>query len=173
MPTSRAKTATMAVAICVSATLPALAGDAGTPGSPPAPGQCDATCLRANAERASLDCAPRIESAAPGDFDWLNRPLPTIFQQADTSDPGSMVVRYRGDSVRFLDPKGLWQRVTYECVYDVGKHAVVGLSTRLGRLDRPPPVVKPAPIAKPRPVRLKYGEPSPVEIQQAPPNHRF
>lgn len=164
--------ALMVSAVGLAFALPAFAGEVQGGGSASPPTQCDADCLRANAERASLDCAPRIEASAPGDFDWMNRPLPGIFQQADTSDPGSPVVRYRGDSIRFMDPKGTWQRISYECVYDVGKHAVVGVNVRPGRLDRPPP--KPIPVAKTRPLRLKYGEPSPVEIQQAPPNlHRF
>ena len=171
----RRMSTTIAFMGLIASPLAAQAEDPGLAGASPSPPGCDATCLRANADRASLDCAPRIEAVAPGDFDWMNRPLPGIFQQADPSGPGNAVVRYRGDSVRFMDPKGTWRRITYECVYDAMKHEVVGINVRPGRLDRPevveaPP--KPAPVT-PKPVRLKYGEPSPVEVKQAPSTVRF
>jgi hypothetical protein len=157
-----------------------------------APPQCDANCVRANAPRAAEACAPRIEAQSPSDFDWIMRPTASIFQQADPSAPGDAVVRYRGDSIRFMQADKNWLRVSYECAFDVNSHAVVFVHVRSGRLDQPlgaavarPPeaAAKTAPPAAPAPMaaasptlpppkkpRPHVGEPSRVEIQQQNPN---
>ena len=157
-----------------------------------APPQCDANCVRVNAPRAAEACAPRIEAESPSDFDWITRPTPSIFQQADPSSPGDAVVRYRGDSIRFMQADKNWLRVSYECAFDVNSHAVVFVHVRSGRLDQPlaatvarppepatktavpappPPLTAATPImAPPKKPRPHVGEPSRVEIQQQNPN---
>lgn len=153
-----------------------------------APPRCDANCVRANAQRASELCAPKIEAKAPSDFDWLTRPSPGIFQQADPSSPSDAVVRFRGDSVRFMDASKSWVRVSYECAFDVDSQTVTSVNVRAGRLDQantpeqtqpansapraqttaantPPQQAAPA-AAKPKP---RVWEPSAVEIQQQTP----
>jgi hypothetical protein len=117
---------------------------------------------------------------------------PGIFQQADPSSPSDSVVRYRGDSIRFMAADKNWLRISYECAYDVSAHAVVFVHVRSGRLDQPltpsgghaatapePATTRvaapaatgagPAP-KKPHP---HVGEPSRVEIQQQDPNPRL
>lgn len=152
-----------------------------------APPRCDANCVRANAGRASELCAPKIEAKAPSDFDWLTRPSPGIFQQADPSSPTDAVIRFRGDSVRFMDATKAWVRVSYECAFDVEAQKVTSVEVRAGRLDQvnvsmpqaassaPPqaqatatnvPQQATPPAAKPKP---RVWEPSPVEIQQQTP----
>lgn len=157
-----------------------------------APPQCDANCVRVNAARAAEACAPRIEAESPSDFDWITRPTPSIFQQADPSSPGDTVVRYRGDSIRFMQADKNWLRVSYECAFDVNSHAVVFVHVRSGRLDQPlaasvarppepaaktalpaaatPMVAATAVMAPPKKPRPHVGEPSRVEIQQQNPN---
>ena len=161
-----------------------------------APPRCDANCVRSNAGRASEACGPQIEAKSPSDFDWVSRPMPGIFQQADPSSPADAVVRYRGDSVRFMNPEKDWVRVSYECSYDVEAQKVVAVIVRAGRLDQPtstgqpidanaaaaipansaqqaarpaaaPSVAAQQAAAKPKP---KVWEPSRVEIQQQPAN---
>jgi len=102
-----------------------------------APPRCDANCVRSNAGSASEACSPRIEAQSPSDFDWISRPTPGIFQQADPSSPADAVVRYRGDSVRFMSGEKGWVRVSYECSYDVEAQKVVSVIVRAGRLDQP------------------------------------
>jgi hypothetical protein len=157
-----------------------------------APPRCDANCVRSHAAKASEACAPKIEAQSPTDFDWISRPTPGIFQQADPSSPADAVVRYRGDSVRFMDVQKTWVRVSYECSYDVETGAVVSVNVRAGRLDQPlssvgginaaaagaiPARVVPqglpqqqASAAPPQPAarrpRQRVWEPSSVEIQQ-------
>jgi hypothetical protein len=163
-----------------------------------APPRCDANCVRSNAGRASEACGPRIEAQSPSDFDWVSRPMPGIFQQADPSSPADAVVRYRGDSVRFMNPEKGWVRVSYECSYDVEAQKVVAVVVRAGRLDQPTSTAQPIdasaaaaipansaqqvarpvaaqPAATPQPQaaakpKPKVWEPSRVEIQQQPPN---
>ncbi|MCX4197760.1 hypothetical protein OMR07_21320 [Methylobacterium organophilum] len=106
--------------------------------APAAPG-CDATCVRANNELASQICAPRIEAQAPTDFEWVSRPFAKIFQQAEAPEGGATVVRYRGDSIRFLSPAKEWVRVTYECGFDAAKRSVDYVRVRLGRPSAPSP----------------------------------
>lgn len=153
------------------------------------PPRCDANCVRENAARAAEACAPRIEAQAPTDFDWITRPNPGIFQQADPSSPSDSVVRYRGDSLRFMVADKSWNRVSYECGYDVSTHMVTYAQVRSGRLDQPlaanvaqnqpaaparpvtPPAGAPMTVAVPppvpsRPPRPHVGEPSPITIQQ-------
>jgi len=167
-----------------------------------APPRCDANCVRANAAKASDACAPRIEAQSPTDFDWISRPTPGIFQQADPSSPADAVVRYRGDSVRFMDAQKTWVRVSYECAYDVESGAIVSVNVRAGRLDQPlasveantaaaaagaiparvvpqglpqqamPPQPATAQPAGSRRPRPRVWEPSLVEIQQQSPNPR-
>lgn len=151
-----------------------------------APPRCDANCVKNNLNRASELCAPKIEAKAPSDFDWLTRPNSGIFQQADPSSPTDAVVRFRGDSVRFMDASKSWVRVSYECGFDVKSQTVTFVTVRVGRLDQPnapiqPQAVNSAPPAqttaasapqqaaattRPRP---RVWEPSPVEIQQQTP----
>lgn len=160
----------------------------------PAPAGCDATCVRANNEVASQICAPRIEAQAPTDFEWVSRPFAKIFQQAEAPEGAATVVRYRGDSIRFLSPAKEWVRVTYECGFDAANRSVAYVRVRLGRLDQadapaqPPQQVRanapsPQPMAPqaqqqaarvgaPVPRRLLPSEPSEVEIRQVNPRIR-
>lgn len=152
-----------------------------------APPRCDENCVKNNLNRASELCAPKIEAKAPSDFDWLSRPNSGIFQQADPSSPSDAVVRFRGDSVRFMDASKTWVRVSYECGFNVESQTVAYVNVRAGRLDQanaptPPQAANPTPpvqttaantpqqaapaTAKPRP---RVWEPSPVEIQQQSP----
>ncbi len=160
----------------------------------PAPAGCDATCVRANNEVASQICAPRIEAQAPTDFEWVSRPFAKIFQQAEAPEGAATVVRYRGDSIRFLSPAKEWVRVTYECGFDAANRSVAYVRVRLGRLDQadtpaqPPQQVRanapsPQPMAPQAqqqagrvgalvPRRLLPSEPSEVEIRQVNPRIR-
>lgn len=145
---------------------------------------------------------PKIEAKAPGDFEWVTRPEPGIFQQADPSSPENSVVRYRGDSVRFTSSQNGWIRVSYECSYDVESQSVVSVAVHAGRLDQPTGLTEPISAAGPIPAapraqqvpapspaqsvvtqqiapqqqrarsKPKVWEPSPVEIQQQSPNPR-
>jgi hypothetical protein len=164
-----------------------------------APPQCDANCVRANAAKAADACAPRIEAQSPTSFDWMTRPNAGIFQQADPSSPSDTIVRYRGDSIRFLSADKSWLRVSYECAYDVRSGAVQFVKVRSGSLDQPlgPPNVQAAAnqsspvqgaalaaalraavpgatITSSTPIkpkkRVRVWEPSRVEIQQQNPN---
>lgn len=159
---------------------------------PPAPAGCDATCVRANNDIASQICAPRIEAQAPTDFEWVSRPFAKIFQQADAPEGSATVVRYRGDSIRFLSPAKEWVRVTYECGFDAANRSVMYVRVRLGRLDQadapaqPPQQVRatvPGPqlmspqaqqqaAGAPAPRRLLPSEPSEIEIRQVDPRIR-
>jgi hypothetical protein len=131
--------------------VPPAAQGAPAPAAPAAPpGPCDAACVRAFTDRAAQACAPRIEAQAPTDYDWVLRPYGNIFQQGDTPDAEHPAIRYRGDSIRFLSPQKDWVRVTYECAFDPGVQRIVGVTVRLGRLDRPAPV-QPGQAAAPRP----------------------
>ena len=109
--------------------------NAGTPA--PAAG-CDAACVRANTDRAVLACAPVIEAQSPTDFDWLTRPVPGIFQQAEQPPAQNFVVRYRGDSIRFQTQQKDWARMSYECGYDVEAKRVAFINMHPGRLQLPP-----------------------------------
>jgi hypothetical protein len=166
-----------------------------------APPQCDANCVRTNAAKAADACAPRIEAQAPSSFNWMSRPNAGIFQQADPSSPGDTIVRYRGDSIRFLTADKSWLRVSYECAYDVRSGIVDFVKVRSGGLDQPlgpanvqasagqPAAVQSGALAaairaavpgaaitssalvKPK-KRVRVWEPSSVEIQQQNPNPR-
>lgn len=161
--------------------------------APAAPG-CDATCVRANNELASQICAPRIEAQAPTDFEWVSRPFAKIFQQAEAPEGGATVVRYRGDSIRFLSPAKDWVRVTYECGFDAAKRSVEYVRVRLGRLDKADAPAQPAqqgrasaPAPQPMspqaqqqaartgtaaPRKLLPSEPSEIEVRQVNPRIR-
>ncbi|RUP22794.1 hypothetical protein [Methylobacterium sp.] len=161
--------------------------------APAAPG-CDATCVRANNELASQICAPRIEAQAPTDFEWVSRPFAKIFQQAEAPEGGATVVRYRGDSIRFLSPAKEWVRVTYECGFDAAKRSVDYVRVRLGRLDRADAPAQPAQQVRPNvptpqpmapqaqqqaartgtapPRKLLPSEPSEIEVRQVNPRIR-
>lgn len=147
---------------------------------------CDAGCVRSSAERASQACAPRIENEAPFDFEWLTRPYGGIFQEADPPSPGGAVVRYKGDSIRFMSPQREWVRITYECAFNAATQRVEGVTVRLGRLNGrglpPAPnagrvaAVAPsqqsspgAPAPAPAKRKPKPGEPSSIEILQVNP----
>jgi hypothetical protein len=114
-------------------------GAAEPPGAAPAAAsKCDAVCVRANSERAAQACARPIEAQAPIDFEWLTRPFAGLFQEAEPADDKTPVVRFRGDSIRFLNPKKEWVRVTYECAFDPEQKRVVSVRVRPGRLGLPP-----------------------------------
>jgi hypothetical protein len=170
------------------------------PSAPLNPPRCDERCVRSNAEKASAICARKIESQAPGDFEWLSRPFSGIFQQADPSKGEEPIATYRGDSIRFMSPQKDWVRVTYECAFDVEKSVATAVRLRPGRLDKPlavQPAPPPAQAAQPPiasaplaaailsaakqrsatragtpmpPSPPKVGEPSPIDISQVDPN---
>jgi hypothetical protein len=148
--------------------------------TPSAVPRCDANCVRVNAAKASEACAPRIEAQAPSDFDWIARPTPGIFQQADPSSPIDSIVRFRGDSIRFMTAEKAWVRVSYECNFDVAAQSVTSVQVRVGRLDQPLPAASSQKAPSPAPAvasnaaqastagrpRPRVWEPSPIEIQQ-------
>lgn len=124
------------------------------PQQPPRPTTCDNNCIRASADRAVPACAPRIERESPGDYDWIFRPYGTIFQEADTPEQNTpTVVRYRGDSIRFLSPQKEWTRVVYECGFDAASGQVAYVRVRLGVLGKTSaiPQLPPPPVAPGRP----------------------
>jgi hypothetical protein len=128
---------------------------------------CDDACIRQNSDRIAMACAPQIEKQAPIDFDWILRPNPGIFQQAAKPDAQSPLIRYRGDSIRFLSPAREWMRVTYECGMDPATQQLQSVNVRLGRLDRPPP---PAPAAAaPRPGAAPQAASQPARPRPAAP----
>ncbi|KQQ25388.1 hypothetical protein ASF53_22175 [Methylobacterium sp. Leaf123] len=96
---------------------------------------CDAACARQAIPAAVQACVPGIERQAPTDFEWMNRPTGTIFQEAEPPAGTDTVVRFRGDSVRFLNPQSQWVRITYECDYDTAAKSVRSVKVRLGRID--------------------------------------
>jgi hypothetical protein len=110
---------------------------AATSGRDSAAPKCDATCVRANMDRAAQACARPIEAQAPIDYEWLTRPFTGLFQEADQSDDKSAVAAYRGDSIRFMNPQKEWVRVTYECAFDTAAQKAVGVRVRPGRLNQP------------------------------------
>lgn len=123
--------------------------------------------MRANMERAAQACAPRIEAEAPNDFEWMRRPVGGIFQVAEMGDaPADPVVRYQGDSIRFLSPQREWVRIVYECRWDTTAGKVVDVNIRLGILGKPNAIVTspavgmraPAPPA-PSPTVTNTGSP--------------
>ena len=158
----------------------------------PAPGEpakagCDATCARQAIPAAIQACVPGIERQAPTDFEWMNRPTGSIFQEAEPPSGAGTVVKFRGDSVRFLNPQGQWVRITYECDYDTAAKSVGGVKVRLGRIDgkgantaapapsagssgagRAPAVATSPPQAQVK--RPRPGEPSEVELRQVGPS---
>lgn len=100
--------------------------------------RCDAACVRASMSGAAQACAPRIEAEAPIDYEWLTRPVGSIFQEADPSSAENSVVVYRGDTIRFLNPQKEWVRVAYQCAFDVAERKVMDVRLRPGRLSSPP-----------------------------------
>ncbi len=133
------------------------------PGVHPA-SRCDADCVRANSDRAVQACAPRIEAESATDFDWIQRPIPSIFQQAEQASSKDAIVRYRGDSIRFQTPTKEWIRVTYECGYDVEVRKVQFINIRPGRLDRPA-VASATPSTSAKPVAART---QPPQVAQQP-----
>lgn len=171
---------------------PAQTTESGAAAVQAAPPRCDANCVRENAAKAAETCAPRIEAQSPTDFDWITRPNAGIFQQADPSSPSDSIVRYRGDSVRFMASDKSWTRVSYECGYDTGTKTVSYVHVRSGRLDQPlaqaaatptgssmtQAAATPRTPASPQTAavaqkpRARVWEPSPVTIQQQSANPR-
>jgi hypothetical protein len=171
-------------------TLP-QAGPASAPNqqAPNASG-CDANCVRANNEIAGQLCASKIEAEAPTDYEWVSRPFAKIFQQAEAPEGADTVVRYRGDSIRFLSPQKEWMRVTYECGFDAATRSVRYVRVRLGRLDRPEapqsqarvqPQTPPVPQAQQQartsqqqtaPKRILPSEPNEIEVRQVRPSRK-
>ncbi|MGU3538444.1 hypothetical protein [Methylobacterium sp. A54F] len=140
---------------------------------PQPPAGCDAACVRANAELASQLCAPRVEAEAPTDFEWVSRPFAKIFQQAEAPEGTATVVRYRGDSIRFLSPQKEWVRVTYECGFDAAKRSVAYVRVRLGRLDQAAPAGPQAgrpqqPVPPPAQAQVQGSQGQPQGQQQGP-----
>lgn len=157
------------------------------------PSACSADCVRTNAEKALRPCASQIEAQAPNDFDWISRPYGGIFQEADAPEvPTSSVVRYRGDSIRFLTPQRDWSRIVYECSWDAAAGKVIAVKVRIGILGKPnavatapAPGTRPHEPARPAPAavvappaaptanlavnKLKVGEPTLTEIRQVTP----
>ncbi|MGU3359060.1 hypothetical protein ACLBWX_01870 [Methylobacterium sp. M6A4_1b] len=180
--------ATTALAILAVPVLSATTAQAQAPAA-----ACNADCVRSNADRALQPCASQIEAQAPNDFDWISRPYGGIFQEADPPEvPTSSVVRYRGDSIRFLSPQREWARIIYECSWDAAAGKVIAVKVRIGLLGkpnavatapmsgaRPPEAARPAPAmvaappvaaAVPPPAgRLKVGEPTMTEVRQVTP----
>jgi hypothetical protein len=163
------------------------ATNASTPGGKQP--RCDATCIKANLNKAASACARLIEAQAPIDFDWLTRPFTGLFQQGDQSSPDDSVVRYRGDSIRFMTPQKEWIRVSYECSYDAAAQKAITVLVRPGRLDRQEPAATAAvsaqrkgtgaqmapPSNAPRvPSRstVYVDEPSDIEFSQIEPRHK-
>ncbi|MBB2961074.1 hypothetical protein [Methylobacterium sp. R2-1] len=110
------------------------------PDAKPAPTEaakagCDAACARQAIPAAVQACVPGVERQAPTDFEWMSRPTGSIFQEAEPPAGADTVVKYRGDSVRFLNPQGQWVRITYECDYDTAAKTVRGVKVRIGRID--------------------------------------
>lgn len=170
---------------------PAMAAPAlGAAAPAPVAAGCDPTCVRANNEIASQMCAPKVEAEAPTDYEWVSRPFAKIFQQAEAPEGTATVVKYRGDSIRFLSPQREWVRVTYECGFDAAKKSVAYVRVRLGRLDKPeaPPQnqarSQPQPVlqaqqqslnpqqAQAAPKRILPSEPSEIEVRQVHPNRK-
>jgi hypothetical protein len=131
-----------------------------------------------NADRAVQACAPRIEAEAPGDYDWLFRPYGGIFQEADTPEAATpTVVRYRGDSIRFMSPQREWVRAIYECGYDAAKQQVAYVRVRLGVIGKasavpavPPQAARPsasAPQASARPAPPPASGPAQSSVNPA------
>ena len=167
-----------------AAPIPAVAAPA------PVAAGCDANCVRANNEIAGQLCAPKIEAEAPTDYEWVSRPFAKIFQQAEAPEGTNTVVRYRGDSIRFLSPQKEWLRVTYECGFDAAKRSVSYVRVRLGRLDKPeapqsqarvqpqpqpvPQAQQPARTAQQQaaPKRILPSEPNEIEIRQVKPSRK-
>lgn len=150
---------------------------------------CGSECVRDNTNRALGACIPRIEAEAPGDFDWVYRPNASVFQEASPPEPGTAIIRYRGDSVRFLNPQEKWVRVMYECGFDAAQGEVAYVRVRAGVLGKasavpslPAPArgqTPPQPRSQPRPQGAnpaqttldlrRIGEPSDVNVYQIPP----
>lgn len=160
--------------------------------TPLPPAACDQDCVRANADKALQPCAAQVEAQSPNDFDWITRPYGSIFQEADAPEvPTSSVVRYRGDSIRFLSPQRDWSRIVYECTWDAAAGKVIAVKVRIGILGkpnavatapmpgaRPPEAARPAPAAASPPAapaatvafdKLKIGEPTITEVRQVTP----
>lgn len=178
----RALAAVGLAGLCLST---ATAEDA-KPGPPEAArAGCDATCARQAIPAAVQACVPGIERQAPTDFEWMNRPVGTIFQQAEPPAGTETVVKFRGDSIRFLNPQGQWVRITYECDYDTAAKSVRGVKVRLGRIDGKGASTAAAALpagsgraataspgtASPQAKRPRPAEPSEVEIRQVSPGH--
>ncbi|MGC5779357.1 hypothetical protein [Methylobacterium sp. NFXW15] len=124
---------------------------------------CDAQCVRNNAERATNVCVGRIENEAPGDYDWLQRPVGGIFKEADTGKADApSIARYRGDSIRFLSPQREWVRAIYECGFDAEKQQVSYVRIRFGVLGKPSAV----PVA-PQQARAPQVAPNQTQVATA------
>ncbi|WP_283192619.1 hypothetical protein [Rhizobium sp. AN80A] len=124
---------------------------------------CDADCIRSNSETVAQMCARPIEAQAPIDFEWVNRPYASFFQEADPPEGQSSVVIYRGDSIRFVTPKKEWIRMTFECAYDANAKKLVGVRLKPGRLGQPQPVIASAAPAPPSSKAAQMKQPSQID----------
>lgn len=131
--------------------------------APAAATLCDADCIRSNSETAAQMCARPIEAQAPIDFEWVNRPYASFFQEADPPEGQSSVVIYRGDSIRFVTPKKEWIRMTFECAYDANAKKLVGVRLKPGRLGQPQPVIASAAPAPPSSKAAQMKQPSQID----------
>ena len=130
-----------ALAVCLVSAAGAAHAQAPAPIAPATPPaaigvhapRCDANCVRTNMDTAAQACARVIETQAPIDYEWINRPFTGIFQEGDQSDEQSAGVKYRGDSIRFMSPQKEWLRITYECAFDVATKKVMAVRVRPGR----------------------------------------
>jgi len=178
----------------VNPTSPGLPPTVEQPPAPATAQECDALCVRRNADVAAQACVPLIEARAPLDYDWLSRPFGGMFTQAE--QPGADgIIRYRGDGIRVLTAQNQWLRHAYQCSYDPVAHKVVAVELRPGRLVPPADIAKfmtdvlkqhpgaqvttqrigqqaaagqqqqPQQPAKPK--HRAYGEPSGISIAQA------
>lgn len=155
-----------ALAACVILTgflaAPAVAQQTGST-APPINTLCDADCIRSNSETAAQMCARPIEAQAPIDFEWVNRPYASFFQEADPPDGQSSVVIYRGDSIRFVTPKKEWLRMTFECAYDATAKKLVAVRLKPGRIGQQPPMIASATPAPPSPKAAQMQQPSHID----------
>jgi hypothetical protein len=180
----------------VNPTSPALPPTVDRPPPPATAQECDALCVRRNADVAAQACVPLIEAKAPLDYDWLSRPFGGMFTQAEKPGPDG-IIRYRGDGIRVLTAQNQWLRHAYQCSYDPVKRQIVAVDLRPGRLVPPADVAKfvtdvlkhhpgaqvttrrvgqgatpgqkqAAAVQPPeKPKRPAYGEPSAISIAQA------
>ena len=63
-------------------------------------------------------CLYRIERRAKYDYEWTNGFFEPKFDSFTWKDRQVGIVRYRGDSIKFQNGFGAWQRLSYACDYN-------------------------------------------------------